>query len=336
MFRLENPILLHLLWALLLLAILLAFYWAWRQRTLRRLGSPALAERLMLGFSSKRFWFKNVLFGLSLALIAVAIANPQRAERRTPPAQQSSDVLIALDISQSMLAKDVAPNRLEQAKSFIQKLAEQLEKERLGLIFFAGDAYAQMPLSTDVGSLMLFVRNADTDYITDQGTDLNSAIELAGRLFNSDSEAGRALIIVSDGEHHEADALIRARKAHSEGIVVHTVAVGTAAGATIPAGGQKSPLEGGRGVKRDFSGQTIRTQANEILLRDIAKAGGGVTLNVSDAGAVKSLAQEIASLQKTAVEAKAYTEYVSYFQWLILPALLLLALEQLLWWRKRG
>lgn len=282
----------------------------------------------MLGFSSKRFWLKNVLFGLSLALIAIAIANPQRAERRTPPAQQSSDVLIALDISESMLAKDVAPNRLEQAKSFIQKLAEQLENERLGLIFFAGDAYAQMPLSTDIGSLMLFVRNADTDYITDQGTDLNSAIELAGRLFNSDSEAGRALIIVSDGEHHEADALIRARKAKSEGIVIHTVAVGTAAGANIPAGRG--------GAKRDFSGQTIRTQANEILLRDIAKAGGGITLNVSDAGAVKSLAEQIASLQKTTVEAKAYTEYVSYFQWLILPALLLLALEQLLWWRRRG
>jgi Ca-activated chloride channel family protein len=326
MFRLENPILLNLLWALLLQVILLAIYWQWRQRTLRRLGSAALAERLMLGFSSKRFWLKNVLFGLSLALIAVAIVNPQRAERRTPPTQQSSDVLIALDISQSMLAKDVAPNRLEQAKSFIQKLAKQLEKERLGLIFFAGDAYAQMPLSTDVGSLLMFVKNADTDFITDQGTDVISAIELAGRLFNSDSEAGRALIIVSDGEHHEADALIRARKAQSEGIVIHTVAVGTAAGATIPAGKE--------GFKRDFTGQVVRTRASEVLLRDVAKAGGGIMLNINEPGAVKALAQEIASLQKTAVEAKAYTEYVSYFQWLILPALLLLALEQLLWWQK--
>lgn len=328
MFRLENPILLHLLWALLLQVLLLAIYWRWRQRTLRRLGSPALAERLMLGFSSKRFWLKNVLFGLSLASIAVAVVNPQRAERRTPPAQQSSDVLIALDISQSMLAKDVAPNRLQQAKSFIQKMAEQLEKERLGLIFFAGDAYAQMPLSTDIGSLMLFVRNADTDFITDQGTDVISAIELAGRLFNSDSEAGRALIIVSDGEHHEADALIRARKAQTEGIVIHTVAVGTAAGATIPAGKE--------GFKRDFRGQVIRTRASEVLLRDIAQAGGGITLNASDPDAVKSLAQQIAGLQKSAVEAKAYTEYVSYFQWLILPALLLLALEQLLWWQRRS
>jgi Ca-activated chloride channel family protein len=304
----------------------MASYWRWRQRTLRQIGSPALAERLMLGFSSKRFWFKNALFGLSLVLIAVAIANPQRAERRTPPAQQSSDVLIALDISQSMLAKDAAPNRLEQAKSFIQNLAKKLENERLGLIFFAGDAYAQMPFSTDVGSLMLFARNADTDYITDQGTDLNSAIELAGRLFNSDSEAGRALIIVSDGEHHEADALIRARKARSEGVVIHTVAVGTSAGSTIPA--DKG------GFKRDFTGQVVHTHASEILLRDIAKAGGGITLNASDPGAVNSLAKQIASLRKTAVEAKAYTEYVSYFQWLILPALLLLVLEQLLWWRK--
>ena len=328
MFRLENPILLHLLWALLLQALLLAVYWSWRQRTLRRLGSPALAERLLLGFSEKRFWLKNLLFAAALALLAVAIANPQQAVRRTAQQQESADVLIALDVSQSMLAKDAVPSRLEQAKSFVQKLVEALEGERIGLIFFAGDAYAQMPLSTDYEALVMFARNATPDFITDQGTDFSAAIDLADRLFESNSTAGRALILISDGEHHEADALLRAREARMKGMVVHTVGVGTAVGATIP--------QGASGYKRDYKGQIIRTSANEILLHNLSQAGGGTAVRASDADAVKTLAREVDRLQKNAVEARSYTEYVSYFQWLLLPTLLLLALEQVLWWRKKS
>lgn len=328
MLRLENPILLNLLWVLLFQAILLGVYWSWRQRTLRRLGSPALAERLLLGFSEKRFWLKNVLFALSLALLAVAIANPQQAVRRTPPPQESADVLIALDISQSMLANDVKPSRLEQAKSFVQKLVESLEGERIGLIFFAGDAYPQMPLSTDYEALVMFARNATTDYITDQGTDLAAPVALAARLFESNSEAGRALILISDGEQHEDLPLQRAREARAQGVVIHTVSVGTSAGATIPLG--KS------GYKRDYTGQVIRTTANETLLRNLAEAGGGAAVSLSDADALKTLSREVSGLQKSAVEARAYTEYVSYFQWLLLPVLLLLMLEQVLWWRKKN
>ena len=174
----------------------------------------------------------------------------------------------------------------------------------------------------------MFARNAQPDFITDQGTDIVSAIELATRLFDSGSEAGRAMIIVSDGEHHEADVQIRARKAHAEDIVIHTVSVGASSNATLP-------MPGG-GFKRDFNGQVVRSSANPILLRDVAKAGGGITLNVEDGGAVKSLAREVDGLQKSAVEARAYTEYVSYFHWLALAALLLLALEQLLWWQKKS
>lgn len=328
MLRFENPVLLNLLWALALQALLLWVYWRWRQQTLNRLGSPALAQRLMLGFSKGRFWLKNTLFAAAVALVAIAIANPQQAVRRTPPPQSSADVLIALDISQSMLAKDAKPSRLEAAKMFVGQLAEALEGERVGLIFFAGDAYAQMPLSSDVGALMMFARNANTDFITDQGTNIVSAIELATRLFDSGSEAGRALIIISDGEHHESDILIAARKARAEGIVIHTVSVGASSNATIP-------LPGG-GFKRDFNGQVVRSNANPILLRDVAKAGGGVTLNTDDGGAAKTLAREVDRLQKSAVEARAYTEYLSWYPWLALAALLLLALEQLLWWQKKS
>lgn len=328
MIRFENPVLLNLLWVLVLHGIVLWVYWSWRKSTLQRLGSPALAQRLMVGFSARRFWFKNALFAAALALVAIGIANPQRAERRTPPPQNSADVLIALDISQSMLAQDAKPSRLETAKRFVQRLAENLEGERVGLIFFAGDAYAQMPLSTDLEALMVFVGNANTDFITDQGTDVVAVIDLATRLFDDDSEAGRALVIVSDGEHHESDVMLHARKARDAGIAIHTVSVGSASGSTLP-------LPGG-GVKRDFNGQPVRSNANPLLLRDIAKAGGGLALAADDSGAAKAVSLEVDKLQKSAVEARAYTEYVSYYQWLALAALLLLALEQLLRWQKNA
>lgn len=327
MFRFESPDLLHLLWVLALYALVLLVYWLWRQRTLRRLGSPALAARLLLGFSPWRFWVKNALFAGALALIGVAIANPRRAERRDPPPQESADVLIALDVSQSMLARDVAPNRLEQAKNFVQKLAAALDGERLGLIFFAGDAYPQMPLSTDVESLVMFARNATPDFAADQGTDFGPVLEQAARLFESDAEAGHALVLISDGEHHEADVTALGKKARATGMVIHTVSVGTAGGGTIP--------DGWGGFRRDYAGQVIRSRSDAGLLRQLAVAGGGTAVAVTDADAIAALVAEVGRLEKSTVELRSYTAYVSYFQWLLLPALLLLVLEQVLLWRKR-
>lgn len=329
MFKFENPDLLFLLWVLLLQVFLLWVYWSWRRRTLKRLGSPALAQRLLLGFSSRRFWTKNVLFGLSLSLLVIAIANPRRAITREPKEQQGADILLALDISQSMLAKDVTPSRLEQAKIFAQKLVQALEGERIGLIFFAGDAFPQMPLSTDYDALLMFIRNASPEFIANQGTAAASAIELANRMFESNSAAGRGLVIISDGENHSESVVPQAREAKSEGLVIHTVCVGDAAGANIP-------LKTG-GFKRDGMGQVVRTKSNPALLHDLARAGGG---DAFDAGkgdsAVKELVRELNRLQKTSVEAKAYTDYILYFQWLLLPCLLFLMLEQVLWWRKKG
>ena len=327
MFRFESPDLLNLLWALALYALVLLVYWMWRQRTLRRLGSPALAQRLLLGFSPWRFWLKNGLFAAALALLAVAIANPRRAERRDPPPQESADVLIALDVSQSMLARDVAPSRMEQAKNFVQKLAAALDGERLGLIFFAGDAYPQMPLSTDVEALVLFARNASPDFAADQGTDFGPVLEQAARLFESDAEAVHALVVISDGEHHESDVAALGKKARATGMVVHTVSVGTAGGGTIP--------DGWGGFRRDYAGQVIRSRSDAGLLRQLAVAGGGTAVAITDADAISTIVAEVGRLEKSTVELRSYTAYVSYFQWLLLPALLLLVLEQVLWWRRK-
>ena len=328
MIKFENPDLLFLLWVLLLQAFLLWVYWSWRRQTLKRLGSPALAQRLLLGFSGKRFWFKNVLFGLSLGLLVVAIANPRQAVTREPKGQQGADILLALDISQSMLARDVTPSRLEQAQAFAQQLVQALEGERIGLIFFAGDAFPQMPLSTDYNALLLFIRNAGPEFIADQGTVAASAIEVANRMFEANSAAGRGLVIISDGENHGESAVPQAREARSEGLVIHTVSVGEMSGANIP-------LKSG-GYKRDGMGQVVRTKSNPGFLRDLARAGGGEAFEVGKGNAaIKALVRELNRLQKTSVEAKAYTDYILYFQWLLLPCLLFLVLEQVLWWRKK-
>ncbi|MEO6760085.1 MAG: VWA domain-containing protein, partial [Saprospiraceae bacterium] len=271
MLRFENPVLLNLLWGLAFQALLLFVYWQWRRRTLRRLGSEQLAQRLLVGFSERRFWFKNILFAAALALIVLAIANPVIAVEREGKSRQSADVLIGLDISTSMLAKDVPPSRIVQAKLFIENLVQTLQGERIGLIFFAGDAYPQMPLSTDYEALLLFVRNANPNFVTDQGTDVATAIALGQRLFESNAEAGRALIMISDGENHQENALQKAREAKANGILIHTVGVGTAAGATIP--GPNG------GYRRDFSGQVVRTSLNEPFLRQLAQTGGGINVN---------------------------------------------------------
>ena len=326
--KFENPALLLLLWVLLLQAFLLWVYWTWRRKTLKRLGSPALAQRLLLGFSGTRFWVKNVLFGLALVLLVLAIANPRRMIKQAAQEGLGADIVLALDISQSMLVRDVEPNRLEQAKKFARQLVQALEGNRIGLIFFAGDAYPQMPLSTDYAALQLFLGNANPEFIANQGTTASSAVDLAQRMFESNSTAGRGLIVISDGENHGENALSSAQNARVEGLVLYTVGTGTVAGGTVP-------LATG-GTKRDVNGKVVQSRLDAAFLRQLAGAGGGKMYTAGEGrAAIKALAQDLDRLQKSTVTAKAKTDYILYFQWLLLPCLLLLLTEQLLWWRKQ-
>ena len=325
----EYPDLLHLLWVLPLQALLLWVYWRWRQRTLRLLGSPALEERLLMGFSGRRFWVKNLLFAAGIAFVALAIAGPVQIVKDSGKTQNSADVLIALDISNSMLATDVKPSRLAQAKNFIQQLVLALDGERIGLLFFAGEAFPQMPLSTDYEALLMFVRNAHPDFITDQGTDIGAAIELGKRMLETDKETGRAIILISDGENHEEKILQRVREAREAGMLVYTVGVGSEGGSTIPS--TKGTLQ------RDFNGQAIRSAANESMMLSVAKAGGGQALNIRNEGrSIEAIKNAVSRLQKTALEANATQRKVYYFPWLLLAALIILVLEQVLWWKKKS
>lgn len=328
-FYFESPDLLYLLGIIPLQGFLLWVYWRWRQRTLRRLGSAALEERLLQGFSTARFWGKNLMFALGIILVIVAIASPVQIKELDNSEQFSSDVVIALDVSNSMLATDVKPSRLEQAKQFIQRLAPTLQGERVGLVFFAGEAFPQMPLSTDLEAMLMFARNAQPDFITDQGTDIGAAVELCKRMLESDQPTGRAIILISDGENHEEKLLQRVREAQETGIDLYPVGVGSVGGANIPAG------QGG--LRRDGMGKTVRSAANEALMQSIAESGGGVALNLREPDrAISTLKNAVSGLQKNTVTLNTKTEKVYLFPWVLLAALLLLVSEQVMWWKKKG
>jgi Ca-activated chloride channel homolog len=327
MLQFESPDLFHLLWAIPLYGIVMLVYWNWRQRTLRQMGAPALAQRLLLGFSKERFWLKVVLFGLALMLVSVSLTNPRRPVTRQGETSQSADVFIALDVSESMLAKDVRPSRLGAAKDFALQLITALEGDRIGLVFFAGDAFPQMPLSMDYATAGAFIRSADPTFVIESGSSLGSAIALGTRSFDPHGKAGKALIILTDGEDHDGEALAQAKKAAQEGVRIYTVGVGTAAGAT---------LMNANNEPKYFQGQVVRTKLNDETLRNLAKTGNGISVSAADgASAIRQLSEAVSNLQQSAIAARAYTEYVPYFQWLLLPAILLLVLEQVLWWRRR-
>lgn len=331
MFRFEHPDFLYLLLAVPFLTLLLGGYRWWRGRAIRRLGNPALVFRMLDGASEARFWLKNNLLSLSLALLAVAWANPQSGMKTQQVPVRSANVFIALDVSNSMMAEDVKPNRLELAKTFALKLMQTLQNERVGLIFFAGQAYMQMPLTEDMAFASAVLRDADPDYISAQGTAIPLAIELAQRSYDSEPGAGRALIIITDGENHDADAEDAAAAAREKGIAVYMVGVGTPEGGAIPTGriGQGQ-------YKVDQNGERIISKLNHELLRAVADAGGGQAYTVQQGEtAIRALRAEVDRLQKRDVELRSYSDYNSYYQWILLPALLLLAIDAGILWRKR-
>ena len=329
MFRFEHPNFIYLLLAVPSLALVLGLYRWWRQRAIRKLGNPVLIYRLLDGASEARFWLKNNLLSLSLALLAVAWANPQRGAQPRQVSVRSANVLLALDVSNSMLVEDVAPNRIELAKAFALKLVQRLPKERIGLIFFAGDAYMQTPLTEDKNFTSATLRDASPEYVTAQGTAIPLAIELATRAFGAE-EGGKALIIITDGENHDADAVEAARRARKAGVQVYMVGAGTEQGGPVP-----DPSLGGGDYKRDAEGEVGPSRLNAALLDDVSEAGGGAAFRVQQGeSAIRALSAEIERLERREAEVRSYETFASYYQWILFPALLLLALDSWIGWRK--
>ena len=328
MFRFEEPAYLYLL---LLLPLLAAFYLYsnYRKRkAIRKFGDPVLMAQLMPDVSKYRPDVKFWLLFTAIGLFAVLLSRPQFGSKLETVKRKGVEVMIALDISNSMLAQDVQPSRLEKAKRLISKLVDGMENDKVGMIVFAGDAFTQLPITSDYISAKMFLESISPSLISKQGTAIGAAINLAARSFTPQEGVGRAIVVITDGENHEGGAVEAAKEAAKKGIQVNVLGVGLPDGAPIP-------IEGSNDFRRDREGNVIVTRLNEAMCQEIAKEGNGIYVRVDNSNsAQKAINQEINKMAKSDVESKVYTDYNEQFQVIAWMILLLLLVEMLILDRK--
>jgi len=330
LFRFAHP---EYFWALLLIPLLAAlFIWERirRKNALRRYGEPDMLRLLMPNVSGSRPVIKLILFMLALAAFIGGIARPQFGSKLKKVKRQGIEIVIALDVSNSMMAEDIKPNRLERAKRAIDRLISKLKDDKIGLIVFAGDAYMQLPITSDYNSAQLFLSAVSPEMVPKQGTAVGAAISMAQRSFTASAEASKAIIIITDGENHEDDAVSAAEEAKKAGMVVHAIGMGLPQGAPIPvpAGGQGE-------YRRDKDGNVVITRLDEVALQKVSAAGGGIYLRANTAQVgLEDLFDEINKMQKTEMEARTFSEYEEQYQYFLAAGLILLLLEFLLLERK--
>lgn len=327
MFRFEDPSYLWLLLIVPLLTVIRLAIWRQRRSKLRLFGDPLLLKEMMTGVSAYRPTVKFWLLQAALALLILMLARPQMGSKISHEKRNGIETIIALDISNSMLCQDVAPTRLDKSKLLVENLVDKFTNDKIGLIVFAGDAFVQLPITSDYVSAKMFLQNIDPSLIATQGTDIAHAINLSISSFTQQENVGKAIIIITDGEDHEGGAIEAAKAAKKKGINVFILGVGTTAGAPIP--------DGNGGYMKDVSGQTVMTALNEQMCREIAQAGSGTYIHVDNTNdAQEKLNNELTKLQKGETESVIYSEYDEQFQAFGILVVLLLIAEVCLLERK--
>lgn len=327
MFKFANP---HALFLYILLVVVAGIYFiACRQRkkALRRYGSPELLGAMMPEVSSHRPAIKFWMTFVALCFMVLLIARPQFGTKMETVKRQGVETVIALDISNSMLAEDVAPNRLEKSKNIISKLVDSFADDKVGLIVFAGEAFIQLPITSDFISAKMFLESIDPGLIARQGTNIKAAIDMGTRSFTPNEGVGKAIIIITDGENHEDGAMEAAKAAYEKGMMVYVMGVGSPEGSPIPAGNND--------FRRDKEGNVIVTKLNEPMCQEIAAAGNGVYIRIDNTNnAQRILQKEIDRLAKADIETTVYSEYNEQFMVMAWIAFILLLLEMLLMMKK--
>jgi Ca-activated chloride channel family protein len=314
------PILLLLLWWLL----------QWKKKTISRIGDPSLVSQLIGNFSSVRFLIKAGLAVVAFMVIVMGAANLQKPGSMENVQRKGVDVMLVLDVSKSMLARDIKPSRLERAKQFLIRLVDQLPSDRIGLVLFAGRAYLQMPLTTDHGAAHMYIQEASPDVVPTQGTVIADALRMANAAFNSKERKYKSIVLVSDGEDHDPDAAKVAKQLAEDGVLINTVGIGSPEGSPIedPATGE---------LKKDEEGHTVMSKLNEAELQQLATETNGTYLrldNVEDA--LITMTQQLGAAEKKATSDSEFIDYKSYFQWFLGAAMLLLLGEFLIAERRSG
>lgn len=293
-----------------------------KQRQLLEFGDPELMAQLMPDASKSRPIVKFTLLIVALTLLIVAAARPQYGQQEKTVKRQGIEVMVALDISNSMLAEDVAPNRLDRAKQMLSKMIDNMVDDKVGLVVFAGEAFTQLPITCDYVSAKMFLHTISPKLIPTQGTAIGAALQTAIRSFGSqESDAGRAIILITDGENHEDDAIAAAKQAQELGIQVFVIGIGKPEGSPIPVPGTNDYI-------KDRSGQVVVSRLNEEMCQEIAQAGKGAYVRCDNTNtAMRALQQELDRIATTDLETTVYADYNEQYQSFVLIALLLLVID---------
>ncbi len=316
-------------WLLLLVPLIPIVYGivrALRRRRIRAFGDEQLVRQLMPSWSGPKGWIRIILFTLAFFCFVIGISRPQMGAKLKEHEAKGAEIMICLDVSNSMLAEDYSPSRLDRAKLAISRVVDKLQGDRIGLIIFAGTSFVQLPITTDYVSAKMFLGSIDTGSVPVQGTAIGDAILTAAKSFSAQSEKSRAIIVITDGENHEDDAVDAARQAAELGIKVYTVGVGSLRGQPIPKDGE---------LMKDSEGNIVVTRLDEATLRKIAEVGGGAYVHAgNEEFGLNPIVDDIKKMEAEKYNSIVFEEYDEQFMYFFGAALLLLVIEMLIGERK--
>ncbi|NOT50306.1 MAG: VWA domain-containing protein [Chitinophagaceae bacterium] len=312
--------------------LILLFIWIlfWKMKVKQRMGDKKLIDLLTGTYSSKFFTSKFIVVSVAFAIGVIAAMNPRQAGAADDSKRKGIDIAIALDVSKSMLATDLPPNRLERAKQFINKLINEMPDDRIALVWFAGKAYLQMPLSVDHGAAQLYISSAGPAAVPQQGTVISGALKMSAAVFNAADKRFKSVIVISDGEDHDEAALSTAKRLAENGVMISTIGIGSPEGSTIidPSTGQ---------IKKDDAGNTIISRLNEEGLKEIAEATNGIYVRLQNSDeAVAAVKAQLSQIEKKAFNDVSVTSFKNYFIWFAAAMFVLLLAENFIPERKKA
>jgi tetratricopeptide (TPR) repeat protein len=321
MLQFQHPEYLFALAAIVPMVMLYLFVKQWKQKTEKKIGDPLLVKQLVKDYSPSKFLLKFIIVVAAFAILALALAGPRTPNGATNVNRSGIDVMIALDVSKSMLAQDIKPDRIGRARQLISKLIDKLSDDRIGIVVFAGKAYLQMPLTTDHAAAKMYLSSATPDVVPTQGTVIGEALKMCYAAFNTKEKKYRSVILISDGEDHDENAIKIAKSMADEGVMINTVGVGSPEGSTI--------MDAATGeLKKDQQGNLVITKLNEAELKTIAATGNGLYQTLSSADEVaNSIEGQLKTLGTRSITENSSMMYRYFFQWLLVVAMLLLIVE---------
>ena len=296
----------------------------WKRKALASLGDKATVRKMIPEVSFTRPGLKFIFFTVAFASLVIGAANPQIGTKVEEGKKSGADLMILLDVSNSMLAGDLSPNRLENAKRAISQLIDNLHNDRIGIIIFAGEAYVQLPITTDYSAAKLFLNNISTDIVPTQGTAIGAAIDMGMKSFDFVNGTSKAMVLMTDGENFEDDAIAAAKRATDKNVAIHVIGLGSVEGAPVPIYQNGNPT----GFRKDENGQTVITKLNEQMCKDISEAGNGVYVRASDANSGLGIVMnQIGKMEQKTFDSKVFKNYEDRFQFFLGFALILLVIE---------